>query len=368
MRACYFAVGSDTLNSGVFQKIFATATIWRELGCETLVSIGARAGSPATREYSPSKFPFESTLWTWRTGAARAISEFKAARRILAWRPDVVFLRNFWFTPGIIPLLKGVPCVLEINTAEDNESRKFGLVRYACHRFSSSFVMPRAAGFIMVTEEIAQQPIYQRAGKPLAVIANGIRLPRAGAPPPSRETKPVLIMLATSDFFWHGLDKLAPLAKRFADWSIEIVGTLARPESLRDCPNVHFHGFLPPDQFRPLLARAHVGIGTLAMHRKGMTEGSVLKTREYLAAGLPVILGYHDTDFPGERDFLLQIGNHESNVVDSIEAIGEFVRGWQGRRVNPADITCIDIVAKERARLKFFSQITGVQVPLHPTP
>ncbi len=39
---------------------------------------------------------------------------------------------------------------------------------------------------------------------------------------------------------------------------------------------------------------ADLGMGTLGMHRKGLTSGSVLKLREYTARGIPSVIGYDD--------------------------------------------------------------------------
>ncbi|MBE3098230.1 MAG: hypothetical protein IMZ44_14030, partial [Planctomycetes bacterium] len=91
--------------------------------------------------------------------------------------------------------------------------------------------------------------------------------------------------------------------------------------------------------------------------RKGMNENSPIKTREYLAAGLPVIIGYDDIDFPDRPDYILQLPNSEDNVVIHIEAIRAFVRRVKGTRV-PREIVQprIDAAGKEATRLAFMRQ------------
>src|SRR5690606_35583904 len=98
-------------------------------------------------------------------------------------------------------------------------------------------------------------------------------------------------------------------------------------------------------------------IGSLAMHRNSMLEACPLKVREYCAFGLPVILGYRDTDLEGQ-DFVLNIGNYESNVEDNIEEIRQFVIKWHNKVVNHT-ITepILSYKYKEEKRLRFFESI-----------
>jgi hypothetical protein len=120
--------------------------------------------------------------------------------------------------------------------------------------------------------------------------------------------------------------------------------------------NVVLHGALPTDQYVRIMQRADAGIGTLALHRNGMSEASPLKVREYLASGLPVIIGYTDTDFKGDQAFILKMPNTEENVRESMDGIRSFVTAWKGRRVERRWIEALDTRKKEAERLAFFQQ------------
>lgn len=124
-------------------------------------------------------------------------------------------------------------------------------------------------------------------------------------------------------------------------------------------PNIHLHGFLDRSAYLSILARADVGIGTLALHRKGMEEASPLKVREYLACGIPILLAYEDTDLSGANfDFVLQISNTEDNLRSHVEDIRQFAFDMQGRRANREAISpLIDIIQKNVLRLKFLEDI-----------
>jgi hypothetical protein len=123
--------------------------------------------------------------------------------------------------------------------------------------------------------------------------------------------------------------------------------------------NLHVHGRLDRDHYRPIMAAADFGIGPLALHRKGMSEATPLKVRDYLIHGLPVLIAHLDTDFPGEAPwYLLQIPNTEQTIRGSLPAIEAWIESIAGRRVPRADVLeRIGSEAKERARVAFFEDV-----------
>jgi hypothetical protein len=140
----------------------------------------------------------------------------------------------------------------------------------------------------------------------------------------------------------------------FAD--LHIIG--CGPDTLRAPPsNVTAHGFLEQKQYRPLLVAADLGVGPLALHRKHMDEACPLKTREYLAMGLPVITAHRDPDFPGPVPFLLELPNREHNVEPALGVLVEFVTRWHRHRVDRSQIAHLDVHEKERQRLSFLTEV-----------
>ena len=73
--------------------------------------------------------------------------------------------------------------------------------------------------------------------------------------------------------------------------------------------------------YEAILASSDVALGTLALHRKGMSEAAPLKVREYLLRGIPVVIGYDDPDLADRPWFVLQLPNTESNVRDAVAEI-----------------------------------------------
>ena len=362
MRVCYFAVGSDTLRNGYHQKVFRTIDTWRDLGCETLWVLGSRAGAPADLDFKNGIRPAgEAQLWTWPSGLRRFFWERAACRRVKEWKPDVIYIRSAYYTPAVIPLLDTVPCCIEINTNEDVERQQLGKLQYLYFRLSSGYVLNRVKGIVSVTREIARLPRYVNSRKPIKVIANGIPLTNCTPARNSLAKEPVLVMMATGNYGWHGLDKLATLARRFPGWKIHLLGDAEVPAEVRSCENILVHGLMKRSEYEPLLAEAHVGLGSLALHRKRMEEACPLKVREYLRYGLPVIGGYIDTDIPDGSDYFLNIGNHELNVKESLDRIEGFVKQWMHRRVEPAAIAHLDYNFKEQERLAFLCEIAGLK-------
>jgi glycosyltransferase involved in cell wall biosynthesis len=224
--------------------------------------------------------------------------------------------------------------------------------------FVALCVEARSWDYLRDAGDRAASPIFASA-KPIKVIANGIPLENFAPRPISQERDPVLVMMATGQYRWHGLDKLVILARKFPKWTIHILGDALVSSELAGCGNVRVHGLLKRSEFEPILARAHVGLGPMALHRKEMEEACPLKVREYLSYGLPVIGGYVDSDFPKGAEFFLQIPNREDNVERSLDAIEKFVAHWMHRRVAPSEIAHLDFRSKERERLAFLEQISN---------
>ena len=120
-------------------------------------------------------------------------------------------------------------------------------------------------------------------------------------------------------------------------------------------PNVTSHNELGRDELTTVLSESDVAFGTLALHRNSMHEACPLKTRHYLAHGLPVVIGYDDTDFLDlEPWYLLRLPNTESNVSESVESIRAFIRRGRDERVGRSEIAeRIDLAPKEKRRLAF---------------
>ncbi len=196
-----------------------------------------------------------------------------------------------------------------------------------------------------------------RFERPLVVVPNGIDLKSVTPHDAPTNDRPRLVFTYSSRGPWPGVDLVLDAARRLDEFDFDIVGPAPRVEA--PPANVRLHGVLMGAEYERVIARADVGIGSLGLHRIGLAEGSTLKVRGYLAAGLPTILGYRDTDFPGGAPFLLQLPAGEDSLRDALDDMRAFVWAQRGQRVPRDAIAHIDASVKEATRLSFMEQVAG---------
>lgn len=351
MRIAYVVERSLDRDEGAVKKIAAQMRAWEQAGHEArLFALVRKQGLAAQLADLSVATEHWRGPWDWIGRYGRLIDV------ALAWQPDVAYYRFAKYFPALGRLMRRVPTVLEMNTDDLREyGNSMAWYTYAYHKATRGKLFSLCRGLVAPTEELAE--VYRPFGKPVVVIANGIELAKCEPLPAPNNPHPRLIFIGAADNPWHGVDKILRLARSNPGWLFDLVGdtTFGQPGPLAE--NVTMHGHLSATAYEPLLARADVALSTLALHRNSMEEASPLKTREYLARGLPVIIGYRDTDFPAEAPFLLRIANTPDNVDDSVEAIHRFVTAARGLRVPRESIQHIDSAAKEQRRLEFFASV-----------
>ncbi|HEY0444518.1 MAG TPA: hypothetical protein VGC90_09870 [Candidatus Limnocylindrales bacterium] len=351
MRIAYFGHVNGGSQSGVFRKIVEQVDRWRIEGHTVRAFI-------ATRDDTE----------TWRSALGQPLvarydgplSRLRAMTRLVAgvrrFEPDVLYVRWDLFYPPMLWFPRA-PLALEINTDDVAEYALGRRVRELYNRATRGILMRRARAMVFVTQELSGAAAFRRYHGRHLVVTNGIDLrsfPSLAAPDNPR---PRLVFVGSAGQPWQGVDKVVTLAALRPDWGIDVVG-ISSPER-EATPNITWHGSLDrPDVLR-VLARADAAIGTLALHRKGLSEASPLKVREYLAVGIPTFYGCSDPDADGLGRFVLRIANTETNVVDEIDRIDDFVHRSRGARVPRASVGHIDRAEKERQRLALLAEIAS---------
>jgi len=369
MRIAYVYAGVDLRTSaGVVKKLASQTAVWAAEGHAAEVFFHAHHPPAESGGLNEFQVPVHLFLDAPVAGSAILSAARKRMRTMnelvvsaLAWRPDVVYLRYTVYYPALAELMDRVPTVLELNTDDLVEyARLLARHKMLYHRLTRGALLRRARGMISVSSEIAARPHFARFGKPIRVIANGIDLDGFQPLPPPETERPRLVFLGAPGCPWHGVDKVVELARLCPDWDFDVVGL--NGEGLgADCPgNLRFHGYLTRAEYEGILSRAVVAIGSLAMHRAGLDEASPIKVREYLAYGIPTIIGYRDTDFPTDAGFLCRIPNTPDNVVTHLGQIRDFVTRMRGVRVPREAIAHLDAAGKERDRLQFLAGCAGL--------
>ena len=355
MRIAYLVHGAYGAGSGVRDKILSQAATWSLLGAVVGVFVRCEAGDESDWVDQPHVVRVRAS----RHGIlGRLVQRELLSLDVARWRPDAVYLRQTTVSPSIVALAFAVPTVVEVNTLDLAELRIRSRPRYWWAVATRRLVLRAARAIVAVADEIARHPDLHGLGKAVATIPNSIDL-AAYVPLPSPDnTEPRLVFLGAPGLPWHGVDKIARMAVRFPGWRFDVVGP--DPAELPGAPpNLFVHGVMTREEYLPILAAADVGIGSLALHRKSMDEATPLKVAEYLAHGLPAVIGYRDGRFPDGAPFLLRLPNVEHNVDPCVEAIASFVREWRGRRVERAAIEGIDARHVERRRLELIASVAG---------
>ena len=128
--------------------------------------------------------------------------------------------------------------------------------------------------------------------------------------------------------FWHGIDRfICGLHEHNAHYAnstkivLHIVGDGPELPHLKDLTNnlglnenVIFHGFKSGKELDEMFDLCHIALDALAGFRKGLTETSSLKSREYCARGISFIASSKDADFPDGWEYVQKIPGDESSI------------------------------------------------------
>lgn len=357
MQIAYLAHVNAARRSGVLPKIADQIARWRTAGHTVRLFVATRdADDP----------------WSERAGDvvvrryAGPLSRLRAmtglVEGIRAFRPDLVYLRWDLFYPPMLRLPRRAPLVVELNTDDEAESALGSRLRATYNRWTRGLLLGRARAFVFVSSELSAKPSFARFKALHRVVTNGVDLAAYPSLPAVEGPNPRLAFVGTAWQPWHGVDKLVALAARRPDWRFDIMGMDAEsglpgvpPDAVPS--NVTWHGAIERDRVVEVLANADIGVGTLALHRKSMSEACPLKVREYLAVGLPILYGYRDPDADDLGSYVLRIDNTETNVIDAGDAIDDFVTRSRGVRVPRSAVGHIDVAVKEGQRLALFDEL-----------
>lgn len=168
---------------------------------------------------------------------------------------------------------------------------------------------------------------------PTVQIFNGIDLDRVKLREPRPDDQTLHLLFVAMFMDWHAADRMI---RGIADYNkneqskrvvLHLVGEgealpslkgLAKSLEVED--NVVFHGYCNSDEMDELYNICEFGIASLGLHRIGLETASTLKTREYLAKGLPFVYsGKIDVFRQDPVDFCLQVPADDSPVaIDGI--------------------------------------------------
>ena len=188
-------------------------------------------------------------------------------------------------------------------------------------------VLRTLSGIVGVTQEICDYEVARSGvpGKPYLVSGNGIDVDSVPVrTPPEYDGKNLDLLCVAQVAKWHGLDRLI---KGIAEYRgnenvrLHIVGDGSEIPNLKKLvtdlklgDSVFFHGFKTGEELDVLFDKCHIAIGSLGAHRKGLTETSELKAREYCSRGIPFFCSVPDADFPEDFPYALRVPSVEETI------------------------------------------------------
>jgi glycosyltransferase involved in cell wall biosynthesis len=186
---------------------------------------------------------------------------------------------------------------------------------------------------------------------PVIAVQNGISVDEIPKPVRKEPDPTHLNLLFVGNLqHWHGLDRILQGIKVYLEKPVDpkfkvqldvvglstqqlqhwtkVVAQLGLQESVKlhpPCSGAELHHFLE---------KAHLGIGTLAIHQKGLQTDASLKHRLYCAAGLPFLCSAPDLDFEGNFPFILRVP-----ATDAPIDIEELYQKWREIQLSNPDYT-----------------------------
>jgi hypothetical protein len=183
---------------------------------------------------------------------------------------------------------------------------------------------------VAVTNEIGEYQIKKGAKRSI-ISANGINVKNYQVRESidfSYPLKVIFLKGTSTNASWNGLDRLINSIDKMENPHEKIKLIICGYKIEGEIPDkkyIEHLGYKNKSDIDELINNVHVGISTLALHKKQLMEASTLKTREYVSRGLPFIYAYTDPDLNEDsKEFALEFPNDDS-LID-MEKVIEFAK------------------------------------------
>jgi glycosyltransferase involved in cell wall biosynthesis len=345
LKVVYFILGAQNSEDGVSKKIFNQTSQLIRLGQKVNLIIIS---------YGDINFPFNEFL---KIISLKKVSDKDFLGRFIRIliisrifgtvissleSDDILYYRfsipfPLFYPINYMRIFRKCKIVTEHQTIEGSE---FKLLKhplyYASEVLFGRFLKSQSDGIIGVTDEITNYEIKNSGNrlKPHITIGNGIDVDLCPIKlvPPITEYKINLLCVANISR-WHGIDRLIHgihqyhgkylIMLHIAGKGNEMPFLVDLVDKLNIKAQIIFHGFKTSKELNGLYNTCHIAVGSLGIHRKGLSMTSELKAREYCARGIPYIIACRDPDFPDNFPYILRIDPNDSPI--EIEAVINFV-------------------------------------------
>lgn len=217
-------------------------------------------------------------------------------------------------------------------------------------RIYSSKILKKTRGVVCVTRELegrVRTKLGMNYNGKVITISNGVETQDYEAQFPKISSTWNFIMIMGVNSEWNGLDIIAGKIDENPNLNLKlhVVGNV---DQITKNEKIVYHGRKSKVQIDELIKseNIHAGVGTLALERKGISEASPLKVREYLSRGLPVLYNYNDTDIDSDEDFkeqymlkfdgeldLKEVSNKLSKIYDE-QSVNDKIKSWAKENID----------------------------------
>lgn len=289
----------------------------------------------------------------------------------LSRKVDFVLFRHIPFDPFSLIFARFVPNRIPIHHSKEIDELPNvapgwrGRWASRLERLAGKFSTRHALAVGAVTNEIADfECKLHGVNKETVIYPNGIAISDSAPVADARRSDSIELFFSCSAFSnWHGLDYLIEAVDESVDLAhkhslrIHLVGSLlpgqldqlTQSEARRNIFRIHGTVDMRISQ-RELMPRCHVGLASLALERKNLREGSTLKVREMLAAGLPVYSTHVDASLNDAFPFYFR---DERVNLRNIVAFASAMRGYTRDQVSNSSVQFIS----KRASMEHVAEV-----------
>lgn len=340
MNGVFLAYGNreEFLSTGVGKKVSSQIALFNKQGlnCE-LMMLECQSESGLDKVLLRLPFTNKSPKWVYD-------------ERLTAL--DFIYLRRPEYMTGyMISVLRHVKennptakILLEIPTYpydKEIEHREDGLPLDLPFLWRDRFWRKRLGGCVDRIV-VLNRGLDELWGIPTLRISNGIDMQSVGEKTAFADDAKCINLIAVAMFKeWHGYERIIRGLSEYygmkadgeADVHLYLVGEGPELPKYKNIvtqsglePFVHFCGFKSSGELDQIYGQCHIGLASFGGYKINLSEMQNLKSREYLAKGIPVVSGCSITELKNEP-FYLQFENTDSTVD-----IGKVVSFYRGLR------------------------------------
>ncbi len=258
------------------------------------------------------------------------ISEYRLTKKVEKYlenninrETDVIYMRDTYFTFNLYSNLSKLGKVfVEVQSDIFDELKIINKKRYFLEKIFKRRYLRNITGFICITKEIYNvEKVYNN--KPCYILGNGYdEAEMEFIPKKNKNDKINLLFIVATEKPWHGTERLLNSylnAKNSEKFVLHIVGLNSIEHKFKNINNLISYGIIKDrSEMDNIFSFCDIGVGTLALYNKGLTEAAPLKVRHYLSKGLPVIIAYEDVDLNENMKYVIRVPNNEQ-LIDFYE-------------------------------------------------